>query len=99
MKVIQVSLSIRNFTYEKKLNNLNRRALEIKKRRARPKIRNRIKPRQYQMGNPTIQTRSDRRNQLIREKYNNCLQRFNFFNNMMVRDRNSLPDNISETLN
>ena len=95
-RATKVSPAIRHLTYEKRLVNLNLTTLETRRTRGdliqKYKIDKKLDIIEWENSPITAPPRADRRGQLIREKDNNCLQRFNFFKNRIVNDWNSLPD-------
>ena len=97
-RATKVSPTIRHLTYERRLANLNLTTLEIRRTRGdliqKYKIDKKLDIIEWESSPIIAPPRADRRGQLIREKDKNCLQRYNFFNNRIVNEWNSLPNYV-----
>ena len=100
-RATKVSHALKGLKYDDRLNDLNLTTLE--KRRTRGDLIQKFKIEKgldtVEWENPphTVPPRGGRRSQLQRELVRNCAQRYNFFNNRIVNEWNSLPDSVTQT--
>ena len=99
-RATKVSHALKGLTYEARLQNLKLTTLE--KRRIRGdliqkyKIDTKLDIVDWENQPHAAPPRGGRRSQLQRELIKNCAQRYNFFNNRIAHEWNSLPDKITQ---
>jgi ribonuclease P/MRP protein subunit RPP40 len=104
LRATKISPSVKNLSYEKRLECLNLTTLQTRRLRGdliqKFKFEKVLDIVEWLSPPPLSAPKSYRRSQCQRELIKNCAQRYNFFNNRIASEWNALPDQInSETVN
>ena len=104
-RATKISPSIKNLSYEKRLECLKLTTLQTRRLRGdliqKFKIEKGLDKVEWVSPPPMSAPKSYRRSQCQRELIKNCAQRYNFFNNRIASEWNALPNRMinSETVN